>query len=56
MPGTVELSERDSTPRELVLAGVWRDCLSERAGDLDGRLCGNSQHGAGGDELDLTRS
>jgi hypothetical protein len=56
MPGRVELIERDSTPWELVLAGVWFGRLRERAGDLDGRLPGNRRRDAGGGELDPTRS
>jgi hypothetical protein len=56
MPGRVELTERDSTPWESVLAGVWRDCTRERASDLDGRLPENRQSEAGGAELDLSGS
>ena len=52
----VELIERDSTPWESVLAGVWLDGMRECASNLDGRLPEQRQSEAGGAELDLTGS
>jgi hypothetical protein len=57
MPGrVVELIERDFTPRESVLAGVWLGCMGEGADDSDGRLPEQRQSEARGADLGLTGS